>query len=88
MSPAAITKAQALNRFATDQGAPLSTFALVLTESEAMELMEWYVGEYGGTNELLEMDAAAARRTRNPWELLSNFTCMGLAIAPANLVLN
>lgn len=87
MSPAAIAKAEALNRFATDQGAPLSTFALVLTESEAMELMEWYVGEYAG-NELLEFDAAQARRTRNPWELLSNFTCMGLAIAPANLVLN
>jgi hypothetical protein len=88
VSPAALDKAKSLHRFAADQGAPLDTFQLVLTEPEAMELMEWYVDEYGGANEMLELDAAEARRTRNPWDLLANFTCMGLAMARANLVLN
>jgi hypothetical protein len=88
MSPAPLIKAQSLHRFAADQGAPLKEFQLVLTEPEAMELVEWYAAQYGGSNEVFDVDVEIARRTRNPWDLLSNFQCMGLAMAPANLVLN
>lgn len=88
MNPAALVKAQSLHRFAIDQGAPLNSFQLVLTEPEAMELVEWYAGQYGGTNEVFDLDVTLARRTHNPWNLLANFQCMGFAMAPASLVLN
>lgn len=88
MSPAAIVKAHSLHRFAIDQGAPLDTFQLVLTEPEAMELVEWYAGQYGGCNAVFDVDVDIARRTGHPWNLLANFQCMGFSMAPASLVLN
>jgi hypothetical protein len=89
MNPAALTKAESLNRFATEQGAPLSTFQLVLTNDEAMDLIAWFIEQQGPfPNEVLIYDAEIARRTKNPWPVLENFQLMGLAIVPANLVLN
>jgi hypothetical protein len=88
MNPAALLKAQSLHQFAVDQGAPLDTFQLCLTQPEAMELVEWYAEQHGGRNEAFDLDVEIARRTGAPWDLLSNFQCMGLAIVPANLVLN
>jgi hypothetical protein len=88
VSPAALVKAESLHRFATDQGAPLDTFQLVLTDPEAMELVDWYAKQFGGCNAVFDVDVEIARRTHNPWDLLSNFQCMGFAMAPASLVLN
>lgn len=88
MSPAALVKAQSLHRFAVDQGAPLDSFQLVLTEPEAMELVEWYAKQHGGNSPVFDVDVEIARRTSNPWDLLANFQCMGFAMAPASLVLN
>jgi hypothetical protein len=88
MSIPAIEKAESLYKFANSSGYPLNTFALVLSESEAVELLEWYAAQYQGTSEAFDLDIIIARRTGNPWPVLSNFHCMGLEIAKANLVLN
>jgi hypothetical protein len=88
MSPAALVKAQSLHRFAVDQGAPLNSFQLVLTQPEAMELVEWYAKQYGGNNPVFNVDLEIVRRTGEPWDLLSNFQVMGFSMAPASLVLN
>lgn len=88
MGPAALEKATSLHRFATDTGSPLSSFLLVLTDPEALELLEWYGTQYAGTNEVFDLDLAIARRTGNPWPVLENFQVMGLALGKATLVLN
>jgi hypothetical protein len=87
MNIAAIEKAQSLYKFANSSGFPLETFALVLSEAEALELVEWYAKEYEGNAEF-DLDVSIARRTKNPWPLLANFHCMGLEITRATLVLN
>jgi hypothetical protein len=88
MSPAALTKAESLYKYATDQGALLSTFLVALTETEAAELLEWYALQYGESDEVFAVDLDIARRTRNPWPMLANFHLLGFEIAPAKLVLN
>jgi hypothetical protein len=87
MNIAAIEKAQSLYKFANSSGFPLQTFALVLSDVEAMELLEWYAEQYQG-NEPFDLDVDIARRTKNPWPVLEHFNCCGLEIAKANLVLN
>jgi len=87
MNIAAIEKAESLHKFATSSGMPISTFAVVLSEPEALELLEWYATQYAGNAEF-DLDVDIARRTKNPWPVLDNFQLLGLEIAKANLVLN
>ena len=75
-------KAESLYRFAQGQGSPLSTFQLTLTEPEAAELLNWYGLLYSGTNEMFDADFEIAKRTCNPWPILSQFELMGLKIQP------
>ena len=79
---AAIEKAESLYKFAQGQGAPLSTFKLILTAAEGLELVDHLV-EQNAPNEMIELDAAEAHRTGDPFQVLSNFTLLGLEILPA-----
>ena len=81
MTVAAMQKAESLAKFARSTGAQLKTFALCLTDQEGLELVEWLLHENPG-NEVLAVDAEIARRTRNPWEILSHFVLLGLDIVP------
>jgi hypothetical protein len=78
---AAIEKADSLHRFAVSQGAHLSTFVVVLSDQDALELLDWFVEQYE-FNSLLEMDVAEAKAKHDPWNVLSNFTLHGMSIAP------
>lgn len=78
---AALEKAKSLLKFASDQGAKQDTFELTLSETEAFELLDWFIGQYGD-NTLLADDVAMARIDKNPWDVLSNFTLLGLKMAP------
>ena len=78
--PSAFSKAESLRAFALAQGAQLSTFVLVLTDAEGLELIDWLVEE--NPDETLALDAAIARRTGNPWEILAHFHLIGLPLAP------
>jgi hypothetical protein len=84
--PAALAKAESLHKFASQSGYPLETFALVLTEAEAAEILEWYATEHEG-NAVFALDVDIARRTKNPWPVLANFRVLGLEMVP-RLVLN
>ena len=86
--PVAMLKAKSLHNFASHSGMQLNTFALVLTEAEAAELLEWYAKDYAGVSAAFDVDIEIARRTKNPWPVLKNFNVYGLAICRANLVLN
>jgi hypothetical protein len=88
MNPAALTKAESLHRFATEQGSPLSTFQLVLTQAEALEVLDWFKGQMMQPNAAFEVDLEIAHRTGDPFAMLANFQLMGLDIVPANLALN
>jgi hypothetical protein len=83
--PAALAKAESLHKFASASGCPLETFALVLTELEALELLEWYATEYAG-NEQFDLDISIARRSKNPWPVLQNFRVLGLDMMPATVL--
>lgn len=87
MKPVALVKAQSLYRFALDQGAPLETFQLALTDAEALEVLDWF-REQMESNVAFEVDWEIAHRTGKPFEMLENFQLMGLAIVPANRALN
>jgi hypothetical protein len=78
---AALEKAQALSAFASAQGSPLSSFVLCLSTAEGLELLDWLLEEYGH-NPLLEADVAEAKITGNPWEILANFSLLGLLMQP------
>jgi hypothetical protein len=82
MEPAALAKAQSLHRFASDMGAPLTTFELVLTQAEGLELIDWLV-EQNPPNELLSADVAHAHQVRDPWPVLNNFVLLGFHMTPA-----
>ncbi len=84
---AAIEKAQSLAKFASASGCPLSSFALVLSQPEAMELMEQLVKD-NPFNPLLHEDARIARAKADPFLVLQHFQCEGLDIMRAELVLN
>jgi hypothetical protein len=88
MNPAALAKAESLYQYAQAQGAPLDTFLLVLSQEEAVELLEWYAGEYAGSSEAFDLDVSIARKAKDPWPVLANFHLLGLEMAPAHLVLN
>lgn len=83
MSPAAIAKAQSLHRFATRQGAPLSTFKLALTTDEALEVLDWFKDTMT-PNVMFDADLKIAHRTGNPWEMVTNFQLLGLDIVRVN----
>jgi hypothetical protein len=85
--PAALTKAASLYRFAMEQGAPLETFQLALTDTEALEVLDWFGGQMQ-PNAAFEVDLEIAHRTGKPFEMLSSFQLMGLAIVAASLVVN
>lgn len=82
LKPVALEKAESLYKYAQGQGSPLSTFKLILTVDEGLELVDYLV-EQNAPNEMLELDAAQAKRERNPFKVLSNFQLMGLEILPA-----
>lgn len=81
MTPVALEKAESLRKYALAQGAQISTFALVLTDVEGIELCDWLVHENPG-NTLLELDVEIAKRTGNPWTILTHFALLGLEILP------
>jgi len=84
LEPSALTKAASLHHFAASQGCPLESFELVLSEPEALELLDWYGQEYGGQNECFDVDFEIAKRTQDPWPVLSNFMLMGFKMRPAS----
>jgi hypothetical protein len=77
---AALEKAQSLHRFAESQGSPLSSFILVLSDTEALELLDWFKAEHEAS-ELYDLDLEKAHKTGDPWEMLPEFNLMGFAIA-------
>lgn len=84
---AALAKAESLHKFATSQGCSLDTFQLVLSDTEGLELLDWFVEQYA-RNELLSVDVERAQRTRDPWPILDEFVLLGMHMARASLVLN
>lgn len=78
---AALEKAESLHRFAVEQGARLGSFALTLSDSEALEILDWFVAQHP-PSELLNEDMLIAHATANPWPVLANFQLMGFAIVP------
>lgn len=83
----ALAKAESLHKFAQSQGCPLADFQLVLSDVEGLELLGWFVEQYA-RNELLSLDVERARRTRDPWPVLSEFELLGMRMLRASLVLN
>lgn len=77
----ALEKARSLIAFAKDQGAPLETFELTISDPEAFELLDWFIQQYGD-NTLLADDVEMARMDKNPWPVLCHFTLLGLRMAP------
>lgn len=84
MEPSALAKAASLYHYAETQGSPLDTFQLALTEAEANELLLWYGEQYGGSNEMFDLDFELAKRTHDPWPMLGSFVLMGLKMVPAS----
>ena len=83
---AAIEKARSLYRFAMREGAPLSEFLLILTDQEALDLLEPLKrGDLGhfAEHDQLEIDIEEAVRHRNPWSVLEHFQLEGLDICRA-----
>ncbi len=78
---AALEKAESLQRFAKSQGAHLSTFVLVLSDDEALELLDWFVEQHE-QNDLLDLDVEDAKRRHNPWPVLEQFSLLGFSMAP------
>lgn len=83
--PEALVKAESLFKFAQSSGAPLDTFILTLSEPDAMDLLAFYEAQYSHV-ELFVADVAEARRTNNPWLVLSNFELFGLRMAPLSVL--
>jgi len=81
MSASAIEKAGSLYEYCKAQGAQPTTFAVTLTLEEGLELLDWFAEQYP-PNDLLDADIAEAKRTKNPWPILTGFTLMGFAILP------
>lgn len=83
----ALEKAESLAKFARGSGSPLDTFAIVLTESEAYELLDYLaaggMGRYDN-HDLLIADIEQAKRDRNPYGVLGWFQLNGLSIWPAS----
>jgi hypothetical protein len=83
--PEALAKAESLYKFAQSQGSPLSAFVLTLGHKEAMELLTFYEAQWGA-NELFMADLTEARRTDDPWPILSNFQLFGFSMAPRSIL--
>lgn len=84
MKPIAVEKAESLHKFAKSQGAQLSTFMLILSDKEAMELLEWFKSTMYRADVVFDLDLEIAHRTGNPWEMLPNFQLMGFEIGRAS----
>jgi hypothetical protein len=82
---AALAKARSLIAFAKDQGAPLETYELTISDAEAFELLDWFVGQYG-EDTLLGDDVALAKMAGDPWTVLCHFTLLGLRMAPIPVI--
>lgn len=86
MKPYALEKADTLYRFALNQGSPLETFELALTDKEADALLDWLPqsGMVGDEwQQVLADDIALARRAKDPFRVLGNFTFSGLRVVAA-----
>jgi hypothetical protein len=87
VTPAAVAKAESLAKFALASGSPLDSFALVLTEPEAYELLDYLaaggMGRYEN-HDLLVADIEQARRDKNPYGVLGWFQLSGLSIWPVS----
>lgn len=87
MTPAALAKAESLAKFARASGSSLDTFALVLTEPEAYELLDYLAAGGMGRYEnhaLLIADIEQAKKDKNPYGVLGWFQLEGLSIWPAS----
>jgi hypothetical protein len=85
LEPEALVKAESLYKFAQSQGSPLDAFVLTLAHQEAMELLTFYEAQWGG-NEVFMADLTEARRTDDPWPILSNFQLFGFSMAPRSIL--
>lgn len=86
MTPAALAKAESLAAYARASGAPLSEFALAITLGEAYELLDHLASGALGRCEnqaVLERDIADAKVKGDPFEVLSQWTLLGLDIVRA-----
>lgn len=82
---AAIAKAQSLLHFAASQGAPIETFKLVLSDQEAMDLLDYTLlqNTYNGVpNQRMMLDVQQAHDTKNPWPVVAHFHLLGFEIIP------
>ena len=87
----AVKKAQQLAGFARDQGVPISTFVVALTDEEAFELLDFLAS--GGFGTFLNMDelhtdVEACKVRRDPWPVASELQLQGLAVVRAQELLH
>ena len=85
LEPQALVKAESLYKFAQAQGSKLDTFVLCLGHDEAMELLTFYEAQWG-SNEVFMEDLNEARRSNDPWPVLSNFQLFGFSMAPRSIL--
>lgn len=71
--------------YATSQGSPIETFKLVLSNQEAMDLLDYTLLQnthMGIPNPLLQMDVQRARDLKDPWPVVKHFNLLGFEIIP------
>lgn len=85
MTPAAIAKAESLDRFAKHCGAQRTEFAIYLTDGEGYELLDYLAAGGMGRclhQDVLEADILKARLNGDPWIVLKGWTLLGFDLAP------
>lgn len=86
LQPRALEKARSLREFALRRGSPLNEYEVTLTDEEGFELVQWFRDGSGliAPEGLAQLDAdiALAKRSKDPWVVLDNFTLFGLNTAP------
>ena len=79
---AAIERAQALLKHASHCGEPMHNFAIMLSDKEGIEALNWLVDQpqyqTAFNMQALRFDVAACTVTGNPWPVLDCIQIMGL----------
>lgn len=83
VKPAALTKAESLERHARYLGVQPSEFCVAVTLGEAYELLDHLAREHPSNRALLD-DIATAKVEADPWPVLANFRLQGLEIVRAD----
>ena len=64
------------------KGLPRDGSVVLLTDREAWELLDWYMGELPkDTLRLFKADLAEAKALRDPWHVLEGFLIEGFEVA-------